>query len=55
MSNNKRPLVPSFLQKLDANLLRNKPAVWQTRTHLVIFFAIAFAAVLSLFCFLVFF
>ncbi len=55
MSNNKRPLVPSFLQKLDDNLLRNKPAVWQTRTHLVLFFAIAFAAVLSLFCFLVFF
>jgi hypothetical protein len=55
MSNNKRPLVPVFLQKLDDKLLRNKPQLWQTRMHLVVFFAAVFAVVLAAFCFLVFF
>lgn len=55
MRNNKRSFVPSFLNKLDDQLLRNNPAVWQTRTHLVLFFAALFGAVLSLFCLLVFF
>jgi hypothetical protein len=53
--NNKRPLVPSFLQKLDNNLLRNKPTAWSARTHLVLYFAALFGAVLTAFCFLVFF
>lgn len=53
--NNKRPLVPSFLQKLDDNLLRNKPTTWSARTHLVLYFAILFGALLTAFCFLVFF
>ena len=55
MRNNKRSFVPSFLNKLDDKLLRNNPAVWQTRTHLVLFFTALFGAVLSLFCLLVFF
>lgn len=55
MSNNKRPLVPAFLQKIDGRLLRNKPGVWQIRAHLVLYFTLLFAAALSLFCFLVFF
>jgi hypothetical protein len=55
MSNNKRPLVPAFLQKFDDKLLRNKPGIWQIRTHFVLFFTLLFAAALSLFCFLVFF
>ncbi len=55
MSNNKRPLIPAFLQKIDDKLLRNKPGVWQIRAHLVVYFTLLFAAALSLFCFLVFF
>jgi hypothetical protein len=55
MSNNKRPLVPAFLQKIDNKLLRNKPGIWQIRAHLVLYFTLLFAAVLSLICFLVFF
>ena len=52
---NKRPLVPSFLQKLDDDLLRNKPVTWSARTHLVLYFAALFAVVLSVFCYLAFF
>jgi len=52
---NKRLLVPSFLQKLDDRLLRNKPNTWAARTHLVIWFTILFALTLSAFCFLAFF
>lgn len=55
MSNTKRPFVPYFLKKIDDTLLRNNPSVWQTRTHLVLFFTALFAVVLSLFCLLVFF
>jgi MFS family permease len=51
----KRPLVPSFLQALDDKLLRNKPATWSARTHLVLWFAFLFALVLSGFCYLAFF
>jgi hypothetical protein len=53
--NQKRPLVPQFLQNLDDKLLRNKPSIWQYRTHLVAYFSLLLAAALSLFCFLVFF
>jgi hypothetical protein len=52
---NKRPLVPSFLQKLDDNLLRNKPNTWSTRTHLVLWFTLLFGMALSIFCYLAFF
>lgn len=52
---NKRPLVPSFLQKLDDDLLRNKPVTWSARTHLVLYFAALFAVLLSVFCYLAFF
>lgn len=51
----KRPLVPSFLQKLDNKLLRNKPGAWSSRTHLVLYFAVVFALLLSFFCYFVFF
>ena len=53
--NSKRPFVPSFLQKLDDKLLRNDPATWAARTHLVVYFAVLFALALAAFCFLVFF
>lgn len=52
---NKRPLVPSFLQKFDDKLLRNKPNTWSARTHLVVWFAILFGLALSVFCYLTFF
>jgi hypothetical protein len=52
---NKRPLVPSFLQKLDDKLLRNKPGAWAGRTHLVLYFAAVFALLLFAFCYFVFF
>jgi hypothetical protein len=52
---NKRPLVPSFLQKLDDNLLRNKPNTWAARTHLVLWFTLLFGIALSVFCYLAFF
>ena len=52
---NKRPLVPSFLQRLDDKLLRNKPNTWAARTHLVIWFAVLFALALTAFCYLAFF
>lgn len=51
----KRPLVPSFLQKIDDKLLRNKPGAWASRTHLVIYFAALFALLLFAFCYFVFF
>ncbi|MFN8252316.1 MAG: hypothetical protein U0V75_10575 [Ferruginibacter sp.] len=55
MEQNHRPLVPAFLNRLDAKLLRNKPATWQTQTHLVLYFSVVFAAVLALLSLLVFF
>ncbi|MGC4101755.1 hypothetical protein [Ferruginibacter sp.] len=51
----KRPLVPYFLQKLDDKLLRNKPATWSTRVHLVIWFSFLFALTVGAFAFLAFF
>ncbi len=52
---NKRPLVPSFLQKLDDRLLKNKPATWAARTHLVLWFALLFSLVLGGCCYLAFY
>ncbi len=51
----KRPFVPSFLQNIDDKLLRNKPGTWASRAHLVIYFAAAFALLLFVFCYFVFF
>jgi hypothetical protein len=51
----KRPFVPSFLQKLDDKLLRNKPGTWASRAHLVIYFTAVFALLLFMFCYFVFF
>ena len=51
----KRPLVPSFLQKVDDKLLRNKPGTWAARTHLVLYFSAVFALLLFVFCYVVFF
>ncbi|MEP7238032.1 MAG: hypothetical protein ABI685_09210 [Ferruginibacter sp.] len=51
----KRPLVPSFLQKADDKLLRNKPGTWASRAHLVLYFVAVFALLLFVFCYFVFF
>ncbi len=51
----KRPLVPPFLQSLDDKLLRNKPGTWASRVHLVLYLALAFALLLFMFCYAVFF
>jgi hypothetical protein len=51
---NKRRLVPGFLQKLDEDLLRNKPSTWAARLHLVIYFGALFAVALALLCFVSF-
>jgi hypothetical protein len=49
-----RPLVPSFVKKIDRKLLLHNPSVWSTRTHLVLFLGLLFAALLTVFCLLVF-
>lgn len=49
-----RPLVPSFIKKIDRKLLLNSPSVWSTRTHLVLYFSVLFAAIVSLFCLLIY-
>ncbi|MFN8284500.1 MAG: hypothetical protein U0U67_14860 [Chitinophagales bacterium] len=47
---NTNRFIPKFLQKLDDYLLKNKPAIWSSRIHLVLFFtsviSIAFFALL---------
>ncbi len=40
---NKRPLAPAPLNKLDRNLLLNRPDTWSTRLHLVLYYALLFA------------
>ena len=52
---NNRPGIPHFLQKIDAYLLKNKPALWSTRTHLVAYFGLLFSTILSVICWLVYF
>lgn len=49
----KRPLAPSFINKLDRYLLLHQPVVWTTRAHLVKYYSILFAMVLALLCFIV--
>lgn len=49
----KRPLAPEFINKLDENLLRNKPDTWSARTHLVVYYGLLFAITLFLIGFVV--
>ncbi len=51
---NSRPLVPAFLKNIDRKLLLNNPSVWSARTHLVLYFSFLFAAILVLFCMLIY-
>jgi hypothetical protein len=52
--NSSRPFVPDFLKKIDCSLLLKNPSVWSARTHLVLFWGILFAALLAVFCVVVF-
>jgi hypothetical protein len=49
----KRPFAPGFINKLDENLLLNKPDTWSARTHLVIYYGVLFAVILFIIGFLV--
>jgi hypothetical protein len=49
----KRPLAPSFLNRLDRYLLLNKPEIWSARTHLVLYYGILFIALLTGIAFIV--
>jgi hypothetical protein len=43
----KRPVAPRFLVRLDRYLLLNKPEIWSTRTHLVLYYSFLFVALLA--------
>lgn len=51
--NIKRPLAPTFLEKLDGHLLLHSPETWSARTHLVLYYGLLFMAVLAGLCFIV--
>lgn len=48
----KRPLMPGFLKKAEQKLLINKPGLWSTRIHLVLYYGILFMVALALISFL---
>jgi hypothetical protein len=50
--NIKRPLVPGWLKTAEQKLLLNKPGVWSTRIHLVLYYGVLFILVLAALCFL---
>ncbi len=53
MKNNKRPFAPGFINRLDKNLLLNKPDTWSARTHLVLYYGLLFIILLGAIRFLV--
>jgi len=50
--NIKRPLLPGFLKKAEHKLLLNKPALWSSRVHLVLYYGCLFILALTAICFL---
>jgi hypothetical protein len=48
----KRIFTPSFINKLDKQLLKNNPVTWSTRIHLVLYYAILFSALILLISFI---
>jgi uncharacterized membrane protein len=50
--NIKRPLMPGFLKRAEQKLLLNKPGIWSTRVHLVLYYGILFLLLLTILCFL---
>lgn len=49
-----RPMIPSFLQKLDNWLLRHQPTIWQTRIHLALYYILLTGVVISAICYMSF-
>src|SRR5687767_10586332 len=49
--NIKRPLVPRWLKTAEQKLLLNKPGIWSTRIHLVLYYGVLFILVLAALCF----
>jgi hypothetical protein len=50
--NIRRPLVPGFLKKIYQKLLLNKPGIWSSRIHLVLYYGVLFILFLALLAFL---
>ena len=44
--------MPGFLKRAEQKLLLNKPGIWSTRIHLVVYYGILFILVLGIICFL---
>jgi len=44
--------MPGFLKRAEQKLLLNKPGIWSTRTHLVLYYGILFILLLTGLCFL---
>lgn len=44
--------MPGFLKRAEQKLLLNKPGIWSTRVHLVVYYGILFLFVLGVICFL---
>jgi len=49
----KRPFTPSFIDKLDEDLLLHRPDTWSTRIHLVLYYGLMFILLLAGICFIV--
>lgn len=54
MATPNRPMIPSFLQKLDNWLLRHQPTIWQTRIHLALYYLLLTGVVISAICYMSF-
>jgi hypothetical protein len=50
--NIKRPLMPGFLKRAEQKLLQNKPGIWSTRAHLVVYYGVLFLFALTVLCFI---
>lgn len=44
--------MPGFLKRAEQKLLLNKPGIWSTRAHLVLYYGILFLILLTILCFL---
>lgn len=44
--------MPGFIKRAEQKLLLNKPGIWSTRAHLVVYYGILFLIVLAALCFL---
>ena len=49
----KRPLAPSFIDKLDEELLLHRPDTWSTRIHMVLYYGLLSVIIVTGICFVV--